>query len=155
MPAKRVFLILAISSFVLIALVACSEEAVPTQEPVEFNPTAAAPVDRPGGVTQPPTATPTAPGDAGNISVGQVLFTSEGCSGCHSAGDDKVVGPGLKGIAARAGTRTSLGADAYIEQSIRDSNAFTVEGYAPIMPSFASMDDDKVKDLMAYLNSLN
>ena len=87
--------------------------------------------------------------------MGQVLFTSEGCSGCHSTGDDKIVGPGLKGIAARAGSRTSLGADAYIEQSIRESNVFVVDGFTPIMPSFASMDDDKVKNLMAYLKSLN
>ena len=146
---------MAVSASVLIALVACSAEAVPTQEPVEFDPTAAATVERTDGVTQPATATPDAPGEAGNVSVGQVLFISEGCSGCHSIGDDKIVGPGLKGIAARAGSRTSLGADAYIEQSIRDSNAFTVEGFSPIMPSFATMDDDKVKDLMAYLKSLN
>ena len=92
---------------------------------------------------------------AGNPAVGETLFVSETCSGCHSTGADSLVGPGLAGLESRAGTRTSLDADAYIEQSIRESNAFVVEGFPPIMPSFASMDEAKLKDIIAYLKTLN
>jgi cytochrome c2 len=145
---KRLYLLMVASIATLFVLAACSEEAVPTQEPVVFNPTAAAPADRPPGDSS-EVAEPVATG--GDAVAGQSLFAE--CGACHSTGDDKKIGPGLAGVYARAGDRTSLDADAYIEQSVRDPGAFLVDGFGAIMPSFSFTDDD-VEDLIAYLKTL-
>ena len=73
----------------------------------------------------------------------------------HSTGDDKLVGPGLSGVYARAGSRTSLDADAYIEQSLREPQTFLVPEYPAVMPSFDKFSDGEVLDLIAYLKTLN
>ena len=93
-------------------------------------------------------------GDAAN---GQALFASNGCSGCHSTGDNTIVGPGLKGVGARAGDRIAgLTADEYITASIKDPGSFIVDGFPNAMPgTFASMADSDIQDLIAYLKSLN
>ncbi|MEE8045703.1 MAG: c-type cytochrome, partial [Dehalococcoidia bacterium] len=68
----------------------------------------------------------------GDATAGQELFTGNSiraCSGCHSTGSDKIVGPGLAGVYDRAGSRTSLGAEAYLEESIRTPGAFVVPDF--------------------------
>ena len=105
-------------------------------------------------VTQPPpqiTSTLPATPCAG---CGVELFNASGCTGCHSTGDNKVVGPGLAGVYERASSRTSLDADGYIEQSLRDPQAFVVDGFPLVMPSFDRFSDDEVRDLIAYLKTL-
>ena len=137
----------------LFVVAACSEEVIPTQEPVEFHPTAAAEVDRPdssGDDLPPAEDAPIA--SAGDPDAGRNLFIS--CGGCHSTDDSKVVGPGLGGVYARAGSRTSLDADAYIEQSVREPGAFIVDGFPAVMPSFDYFSDEDVQNLIAYLKSL-
>jgi cytochrome c2 len=137
----------------LFVVAACSEEVIPTQEPVEFHPTAAAEVDRPdssGDTAAPADDAPAA--SAGDPDAGRNLFIS--CAGCHSTDDSQVVGPGLGGIYARAGSRTSLDADAYLEQSVREPGAFIVDGFPAVMPSFDYFSDEDVQDMIAYLKSL-
>ena len=68
---------------------------------------------------------------------------------------DKIVGPGLSGVYARAGSRTSLDANAYIEQSLREPQTFLVPEYPAVMPSFDKFSDGEVLDLIAYLKTLN
>jgi cytochrome c2 len=148
---KRVYLLIVGSIATLFVIAACSEEAVPTQEPVEFNPTAASEVEREDApetelVTEVTVAT------GGDAEAGKNLFTP--CSACHSTGDNKVVGPGLAGVYDRAGSRTSLGADAYIEQSVREPGAFVVDGFSAVMPSFDYFSADDVENLIAYLKTL-
>jgi cytochrome c2 len=152
-PGKRVYLLIVASVATLFVIAACSEEAIPTQEPVEFSPTAASSVDRPDDsekATEPAAEAPIA--DAGDAKAGQNLFIS--CGACHSTGDNKVVGPGLAGVYARAGSRTSLDADAYIEQSVREPSAFVVDGFGPLMPSFDYFSDEDVQNVIAYLKTL-
>jgi cytochrome c2 len=119
-------------------------------------PTAAA-TNTPSGAQ--PTARPPQPptGGAGDPAKGQQLFASLGCSGCHATSADKIVGPGMKGLKDAAGTRVAgMSADAYIEQSIREPNAFVVSGFPPnVMPAtYGKLSDDDMKDLIAYLKSL-
>jgi cytochrome c oxidase subunit 2 len=44
--------------------------------------------------------------------------------------------------------------EAYLYESIKESNKRIVAGYSPAMPSFAHLKDDQVKALIAYIKSL-
>ena len=154
MSGKYKYLLIVASLVALTVIAACSEEQVPTQEPVEFQPTEAVAVERPDSE---PEAPPTQDVSAGDATVGQELFDSNSigaCTVCHSTGDNQIVGPGLLGIYERAGSRTSLDADAYIEQSLREPAAFLADDLPAIMPSFDQFSDDDVKNLIAYLKTL-
>ena len=93
---------------------------------------------------------------AGDAAAGEKLFNSIliGCSGCHSTGDEKIVGPGLAGIYERAATRTDLDADAYITESLRDPQAFVVPDFPGVMRTFDQLSDGDVNDLIAFLKTL-
>lgn len=149
---KRVYLITLIGALTALALLACSEEQVPTQEPIEFHPTAADAVER--EVQELPTAAAEAPSEGGDAAAGESLFVSS-CSSCHSTTDAKVVGPGLGGVFERASSRTSLDAEAYLEESIRQPGAYVVDGYPPVMPGFDYLGDEDIENLIAYLKTLN
>ena len=83
------------------------------------------------------------------------LFTTN-CSACHSTGNDKIVGPGLAGVGDRAGSRVSgLSADEYLEQSLREPDAFIVDGFTPgLMPNWEKLGDDSIDALVTYLKTL-
>src|SRR5579859_7072224 len=76
------------------------------------------------------------PGDAAN---GAQLFTQSingapTCSSCHSLDDSVIVGPGMKGYAARAGTRVpNMSAQDYTYQSIVQPGAYVVSGFGNVM----------------------
>ena len=85
---------------------------------------------------------------------GEQLFVSIGCNACHSLdADTTIVGPSLVGIADRAGTRTSLSADEYLQQSINDPGAYIVEGFTNSMV-VPKIPPDQVNDLIAYIKTL-
>ncbi len=134
------------------------------------------------GVPVQPTMAATAAAAEGAIvpdaDRGSTLFTSSiGCSGCHSAGTDTIVGPGLAGLkdrakdrisqiptAPRGGSATDAGtgrnllntAADYAESSIRDSQRYIVPGFEAVaMPDFSDMNDKDLADLVAYVLSLN
>ncbi|MDP6824136.1 MAG: cytochrome c [Dehalococcoidia bacterium] len=87
---------------------------------------------------------------------GEALFSTNGCVGCHSTGEEPGIGPGLAGIAERASTRTSLSADEYIRQSLADPGEYIVDGFALVaMPSFGDLTDTDVDSLIAYLGTLS
>jgi cytochrome c2 len=128
------------------------EQRPPTQT---VAPTAAA-TNTPSGAQ--PTRAPTQPtGGQGDAKKGQELFTRLACSGCHAITDAKIVGPGMAGLKDRAGTRVAgMSADAYLEQSIKEPNAFVVPEYLPnLMPAtFGSLTADEISNLIAYLKTL-
>ncbi len=159
MPVGRAPLLVTISLVFLFSFIACEETQIPTQKPVEFHPTAAEPSERAESPEKESAATSGASVGAvggGDAGAGEGLFTAAGCNACHSTGDNTIVGPGLAGIYALAGDRTSLDSDAYIEQSIRESGAFVVDGFASptLMPSFDDFSDDEMTNLIAYLKTL-
>lgn len=87
--------------------------------------------------------------------AGGRIFTGKGgCVGCHNAGSGGgATGPNLAQIGTVGATRKpGLDAAAYIEESIRVSNAFLVPGYAPLMPSFqGTLTDDEIKQVVQFL----
>ena len=139
-------------------------EVVPT--PV-FEPTVAPSGDAPPATAVPeapaevaPTAVPEEPAVAtGDATNGEALFAApaQGCSGCHSTGENRVVGPGLSGVGVRAETRVDgQTAEEYLTASIKSPNDFIVPDFPGIMPgTFASsMSEAEIADIVAYLISL-
>ncbi|MFW6174754.1 MAG: c-type cytochrome [Chloroflexota bacterium] len=104
-----------------------------------------------------PTATPS-DGNGGDPEAGAEVFEANGCSGCHSTGDDTVVGPGLAGVWDRAGERVSdMSAEEYVRESIRDPDAYIVDGFSEgTMQTFteSQISESELQDLMAYLRTL-
>ncbi len=149
-PGKHIQILMSALIIAVFATTACEEEVIPTQVPVEFHPTAAPVVERPDSSSMSAEVVVSIGGDS---AVGEVLFSN--CSACHSTGEDTVVGPGLAGVYDRAGTRTSLDAEAYLVQSIREPSVYLVEGFAALMPAFDQLSDQDIQDLIAYLKTLN
>lgn len=87
------------------------------------------------------TTTTTAPSTSGGpvpvtaalVAHGKSLFTSDGCSGCHSLTGAAGAGPTFKGLAgstvALTTGQTVSADDAYLEQSIADPDAQVVKGF--------------------------
>ncbi len=89
----------------------------------------------------------------GDPANGEALFSSLGCSGCHALTPDTVlVGPSLVGVGERAAERVDgMDAPAYLRQSLTDPSAYVVEGFTPVMPSFAHLENAEIEDLIAFL----
>ncbi len=105
--------------------------------------------------TQATTTAPAAP--SGNAASGKQLFAANGCASCHTyarAGATGKVGPDLDHLAADA-QKANRGSPAdYTAESIRDPGAYVVPGFPNgVMPSFASLGDAKIADLVAFLTS--
>ena len=81
------------------------------------------------------------------------------CSVCHSTTPDMiVVGPSLAGIATHGASRIQgMDAEAYIRDSIKNPNAYTVEGYPEgRMPVavFESLSAEEFEAVVDYLMTL-
>jgi mono/diheme cytochrome c family protein len=103
-------------------------------------------------------ARPSAPASQGNADAGQALFTSQGCSACHTfkpAGSTAQVGPDLDNLASDAQKANRGSLEQYAKESIVDPGAYVVPGYSNgVMPAnFASLGDQKIADLVAFLTS--
>jgi mono/diheme cytochrome c family protein len=91
---------------------------------------------------------------------GKQLADKYGCSGCHSPGTQKLVGPGWGGL---YGSKVQLtdgstvtADDAYLARKILHADTTTVAGYPKgVMPVFAGQLTDKdATTLVAYIHSL-
>jgi cytochrome c1 len=129
----------------LIATVAIVAACGNSGESVVAQPTALAPQDEIIPITAPADGEdhdhdahahddePTAP--SGGVAVPAAFITT--CGICHKVegtGAAGVVGPELTHIGTIASTRTDIGAEAYIRQSIEDPTAFLAPGFGPVMP---------------------
>ena len=86
---------------------------------------------------------------------GQEVYLSKGCAGCHSTGDNIIVGPGWKGVYERAATRRpGVSAEDYVKESIKTPTAFVVPGFAPVMPPFPNLSDQDISDLIEFMKTL-
>jgi mono/diheme cytochrome c family protein len=96
---------------------------------------------------------------AGDPEAGEQVFRREaGCSACHSLeAGERVVGPSLAGLAARAGSaRPGYSAEMYVYESIVAPDAYLAAGFqGGIMPGgFAQrLDERQLADLVAFLLS--
>jgi mono/diheme cytochrome c family protein len=98
-------------------------------------------------------AAPAAP--AGDPAAGKTLFASNGCGACHTfkpAGAAGNVGPDLDHVAADAQKANRGPLDKYVAESIKDPGAYVVPGFPNgVMPSFASLGDKQIADLVAFV----
>lgn len=94
------------------------------------------------------------------VAQGEVLAEEYGCTACHAADREQLVGPGWGGIygsEVQLADGTTIERDeAYLVESIIDPDARLVEGFeAGAMPSFADiLEADQVEALVAYIRSL-
>jgi cytochrome c oxidase subunit 2 len=91
-------------------------------------------------------------------SDGPSIFAALGCGACHNTDATKKIGPGLGGLAGRSERLTTgesvIVDDNYLRESIVDPGAKVVDGYGPVMPSFAGrLDDAQINTLIDYLKS--
>lgn len=96
---------------------------------------------------------------AGNPTRGEQRFGEIGCNGCHVInGVGGMIGPDLSQIASRPLRQASRwpSVAAYIEESIRNPQAYVVEGFPADMPSAEQLQltDEDVRDVVAYLLTL-
>jgi cytochrome c oxidase subunit 2 len=98
-------------------------------------------------------------GRGGSLSqAGEKRFNDLGCSTCHRD-DSGARGPQLKGlfgsrVRLRSG-ETLVADESYIRESILDPKAKVVQGFEPIMPTYATqIDEEGVLELVAYIKSL-
>jgi mono/diheme cytochrome c family protein len=106
----------------------------------------------------PASASPAPAGGAGggDAEKGKSLFTNN-CAQCHAVTDEKVVGPGLKGIEGRAPSKD------WLHKWIRNSSAVVASGDAYAnqvfnangkvqMPSFTNLTDGDIDGILAYID---
>ena len=101
---------------------------------------------------------------AGVADNGQKLFAAQGCAACHSLKpDEKLVGPSLAGVAARAGDRIKTAdykakattGELYLRESIVQPGAYVTPGFPDgVMPQDygkAKLNAQDLADLIAFL----
>lgn len=110
----------------------------------------------------PPTLTSSAAGGGGGLAaMGSQLYTSLGCSGCHTITGAKLVGPTFKGLydsKVKLSTGQTITAnDAYLLESIMDPDKQIVQGFSKGVMSSAippgSVSPAKAKALIAFIKS--
>jgi len=90
--------------------------------------------------------------------AGEVLFRNSGCATCHQM-DGGGIGPLLAGlynsqVRLEGGEVVTADAD-YIRRSILDPNAQIVEGYPPVMPTYADqLSEAELMRLVEYIQSM-
>ena len=155
-PGKRMGLFIGVS----VALTAAMLAAVIAlaAEPKEEHGTAAGEETTVAATSTAAATTPAKPPPpAGDAAAGKTLFTAQGCVACHTfkpAGATAKVGPDLDNLAADAEKANRGTVEEYAAESIKDPTAYTVPGYASgVMPSFSSLSDKQVGDLVAFLTA--
>jgi cytochrome c oxidase subunit II len=93
---------------------------------------------------------------------GSELYSTKGCSACHSIDGTRIVGPSWKGIygtkvrvVTNGKEREVLVDDEYIKRSELDPNYDIVVGYPAVMPSQKGiLTDGEIQALTEYIKSL-
>ena len=107
-------------------------------------------------------ATTTSSSGGGNVAAGKALFSSSGCSSCHTftpAGSSGTIGPNLDTAPAKdAAADGNMALAAFIKQSIVDPNAYiSKQGHftAGTMPTYfgTQLKPAQIDDLVAFILS--
>lgn len=101
-----------------------------------------------------PPAAPQPAAGGGDAEAGKALFASKGCGGCHTfapAGSSGTTGPDLADVGTHA-EDAGKPLEEYVEESLKDPNAYVVEGFQPIMPAFSGTEKE-LADLVAFVTS--
>lgn len=98
-------------------------------------------------------------GDIPPAELGEKLWSSLGCSACHSLNGDKLVGPTWKGLFGSErqfedGT-TAKADENYMRESILQPANKVVKGYPPSMPSYqGQLKEVQIDALIAFMKTL-
>jgi cytochrome c2 len=91
----------------------------------------------------------------GDPAAGKKLFSSLGCTGCHTygpAGSNATIGPDLDKLADYAQKANQGTLEEFTATSITDPGAYVESGYQNVMPtSFANLPKKQLADLVAFL----
>ncbi len=90
---------------------------------------------------------------------GQQIATSFGCTACHSTTGEVIVGPSWLNVFGSTvtlndGTEVQVD-EAYVKESTQDPTAKVVQGFDALMPSFSTLTDADIQDIIAYMQSLS
>ena len=101
-----------------------------------------------------PTTTQATVSATGNSTAGKALFTSKGCTGCHTftpAGSNATVGPDLDNLAkyAQQANRGSL--QDFTAESIKTPSAYIQPGFTQTPMPDLGLSDQQIADLVAFL----
>jgi cytochrome c551/c552 len=91
----------------------------------------------------------------GDPAAGKHLFTSQGCTSCHTygpAGSHGTIGPDLDKLPQYAQKANQGPLPQFVETSIIDPGAYVESGYPNVMPTtFKSLPKKQLADLVAFL----
>jgi len=91
----------------------------------------------------------------GDPAAGKTLFSSQGCTGCHTygpAGSNATIGPDLDKLAQYAQKANQGTVKQFAAMSITDPGAYVESGYQNVMPtSFANLPKKQLADLVAFV----
>jgi len=91
--------------------------------------------------------------------IGHNLFNDMACGACHTINGSLKLGPSLqnqygKEILHTDGTLLIVN-DNYIRESLINPLRYIVEGYTPIMPSYAPiLKENDIENLIAYIKTI-
>lgn len=109
-----------------------------------------------GSETSPTSEAPAPSDEAVLIETGKQLAAS--CMGCHTVDGSPSAGPTWQGLFGKTETldddSTVVVDEAYLSESIREPGAQVVKGFANFMPPYASLSDEEIAALIAYIKSL-
>lgn len=93
------------------------------------------------------------------VAIGERLYKTKACVGCHSLDGSVVVGPSFKGLWGKTESFTdgtsAVVDENYVRQSVMEPQAKIVAGFQGVMPTFQGQLSDKdVNSLIAYIQSV-
>ncbi|MCU0490393.1 MAG: cytochrome c [Chloroflexaceae bacterium] len=92
----------------------------------------------------------------GDATRGKEVFETNGCTACHTTTDEKLVGPGLRGVLAGQGEYGSNlpNGKPITEENVAGWIRTGGTGKVGNMPSYPDLTPEQIGDLIAYLKTL-
>lgn len=93
------------------------------------------------------------------VELGEQLITRNACGTCHSSDGTDLIGPTFQGLwqseVALESGETVTADENYLRESILEPNAKIVDGYDPVMPTFAgTLNDRQIEAIIEYIKTL-
>jgi len=91
--------------------------------------------------------------------LGEKLYTANACATCHSLDGSSKTGPTWKGLYGKKREfqdgSSAIADDDYIRNSINKPNLKVVKGYAPVMPSYEGLlNERQINGIIEYIKTL-